>query len=388
MTKIQKLLLSFLTIIACVLLAWIFYEGVALYRDWTREPLGATLNYPTLAVAEEAIQETPSAEPKATRVFTPIVVEGTRTPVSPASLCANLPPMMILGIGSDARSDEYLYGRADVIRAIRVDFDAQTVTVLAFPRDLWVEIPEIEDDLGTAYQKLNTAYIFGNPGLGFWDHPSEGPGLLALTLERNFGLKSDHYLAVSMDVFVEAIDALGGLDFYFPDGVDGRSSYDQSARLVFPAGENHLNGEQVLTFARMRNVSTFARSSHQNVVICALEEKIKSPEIIPRIPALISAFTDNIQTDLTPQQISQLACLGTQMPRSNIIFASFPEGIFTGTAVYDPVLGDNTFIWDADFEELRTYIQDFEEGIWSQATQEDSSSPSAPTDGGASSRCE
>ncbi|HIE24418.1 MAG TPA: LytR family transcriptional regulator [Anaerolineales bacterium] len=410
MQKSQKTFLGILALIALALVSLIFYEGTKVYRYWSQKPLGAVLEYPTLASSMGArdnatvVSALQTIFPAGTLVPSATVdIESTKMPFSTeisrtetlmpsqtlsASICGNLPPMMLLGIGSDARSDAYLYGRADVIRAIRIDFQAETVTILAFPRDLWVDIPEISDNLGSSYQKLNTAYIYGNPGLGYWDHPSEGPGLLARTLERNFGLRADHYLAISMDVFVDAIDALGGLDFYFPNGVDGRSSYDQSERLVFPAGENHLNGEQVLTFARMRNISTFTRSNHQNVVMCTLEEKIKSPAIIPKIPALISAFTDNIQTDLTPEQITQLACLGTQMPRSNIIFASFPKGTFGDSYVYDPILGANTFTYSSDYDVLRSYVAQFEAGTWPSVDSEISSSNVNGEGRGMGSRCE
>ena len=386
MKKSQKILLGILAMIACVLFMGIFYEGVEAYRDWTRKPLGPVLDYPT-ALAESSSQTASPAVERATPSLAPLMDSNTATPASAYSACADLPPMMILGIGSDARSDDYRYGRADVIRAIRVDFQNQKVTVLAFPRDLWVEIPEIEDELGTNHQKLNTAYFFGNPGLHYWDHPSEGPGLLALTLERNFGLKFDHYLALSMDVFVDVVDALGGLDFYFPEEIDGRSSYDRSARLVFPAGDQHLNGEQSLTLARIRNISTFVRTNHQNLVMCTLQEKIKSPETITQIPALIDAFKDNVQTDLTPMQISQLACLGTQMQKSNIVFASFPRDMFSTSTTYDPVLGAYTFVWESDFDALRAYAIQFQAGTWPSAST--SPLPSANSaDEGASSSCE
>jgi LCP family protein required for cell wall assembly len=272
--------------------------------------------------------------------------------------------MTILAIGNDSRSDDYRYGRADMIRAVRVDFKAQRVTVLAFPRDLWVKIPEVKDDLGTDRQKLNTAYTYGNPGLHFWEHPSQGPGLLARTLDLNFGLNSDHYIAVSMNVFVDVVDALGGLDITLPEAIDGRTSSDRSERLVFPAGPQHLTGEQALTLGRIRNVSTFARSSHQNQVMCALQEELEQPETILKIPAIISSFRDNIQTDLTPEQISQLACLGTGMPRSNILFVSFPRELFKPGEIYDPVLDQKVFVWDSDFDELGDYVSRFEAGTW------------------------
>jgi LCP family protein required for cell wall assembly len=265
--------------------------------------------------------------------------------------------MTILAIGTDVRPGESRHGLSDLMRAVRVDFQRQRVTTLEFPRDLWVKIPGIEQNLKTDRQKLNTAYAYGSP--------EHGPGLLARTLDLNFGLRVDHYLVANMNLFAEVVDALGGLNVTIPaGGIDGRTSTDRSARLVFPEGPQHLNGEQALTLARMRNVSVFARAEHQNMIMCALRKKIESPETVLRLPAIINSFMDNIQTDLTPEQISQLACLGTQMPRSNILFASFPRELFKSAEVYDPVLEQNVFIWDADFDRLRRYVSDFQTGTW------------------------
>jgi LCP family protein required for cell wall assembly len=247
------------------------------------------------------------------------------------------------------------------MRAVRVDFRGQRVTTLEFPRDLWVKIPDIEQNLKTDQQKLNTAYAYGSPDYG--------PSLLARTLDLNFGLKADHYIVANMDVFVEVVDALGALDVVIPTGgIDGRTSSDRSARLVFPEGPQHLNGEQALTLARMRKVSVFERAEHQNMVLCALRKRIESPETILRLPAIIDSFLDNIQTDLTPEQIRQLACLGTQMPRSNIVFASFPRQLFKSAEVYDPVLEQKVFIWQADFGRLRDYVSEFQAGTWPSAS--------------------
>ncbi len=132
----------------------------------------------------------------------------------------------------------------------------------------------------------------------------------------------------------------------------------------FPKDPQHLNGDQALTLARLRNVSVFERANNQNMVMCALRKKIESPETILRLPSIINSFMKNIQTDLTPEQISQLACLGTQMPRSNILFASFPLDLFRSKEVYDPVLKQDVFIWDTDFRILRNYVSQFQAGTW------------------------
>jgi LCP family protein required for cell wall assembly len=376
-TGTQKITLGVLSAIACSIWLVLLYIASQAYQAWSQQPLGPTLAYPTQLQLPATWTASPAASPAAvlpTITLAPTLTFETETPASPFLACNDLTTMTVLVIGTDVRPGEHRYGLTDVMRAIRVDFRQQRVTALEFPRDLWVKIPGIEDYLKTDRQKLNTAYAYGSP--------EHGPSLLARTLNLNFGLNIDHYMVANMNVFAEVVDALGGLDVTIPaGGIDGRTTTDRSARLVFPAGPQHLTGEQALTLARMRNISVFARAEHQNMVMCALRKKIENPETILRLPAIINSFMKNIQTDLTPEQISQLACLGTQMPRNNIVFASFPRELFKSAEVYDLVLKQDVFIWEANFDTLRGYISEFQAGNWP------SSSPSA-THEPETSRCE
>jgi LCP family protein required for cell wall assembly len=366
MTRTQRTTLGVLSAITCSLVLVILYNGSQAYQTWSRQPLGPTLAYPT----EWELPATWTASPAASQpnLTLATIASETATPDSPFLACSDLPTMTVLAIGTDLRPGEKRYGLTDVIRAVRVDFRKQRVTTLEFPRDLWVEIPGIEQNLNTDHQKLNTAYAYGQP--------EYGPSLLARTLDLNFGLKTDHYIVANMNVFTEVVDALGGLDVTIPKGgIDGRTSTDRSARLVFPEGPQHLSGEQALILARMRNVSVFERANNQNMVMCALRKEIESPETILRLPAIINSFMDNIQTDLTPEQISQLACLGTQMPRSNISFASFPLELFQPAEAYDPVLDQDVFIWKADFGTLHSYVSEFQAGTWPSTSTSSSGTP-------------
>ncbi len=359
----HRTILAILSALACSMAAiGIYYAGGA-YRAWSQKPLGPVLESPTFASLQ--LPATWTVTPFSTGTLAPTLDFSTSTPaLSGLPPCYGLPSMTILAIGTDERSDQYRYGRADVIRVVRVNYTTQRVSVLEFPRDLWVQIPEIYDNTGQDHDKLNTAYFYGNPGLHFWDHPSQGPGLLARTLELNFGVKVDHYIAVSMDVFVNLVDALGGIDVTLAEEVDGRTGSDRSARLYFPAGNQHLSGEQALTLGRIRNVSVFSRAAHQNLVMCAVRKKMESPMALAQMPQIISSFKDHIQTDLTPEQISQLACLGTSIPRSSILFASFPRELFIPSEIYHPALKQKVFIWDADFNELSSYVEQFNADSW------------------------
>jgi len=277
--------------------------------------------------------------------------------------------MNILTIGTDARGNNYTYGLADVIRLVRVDFVNPKVTVLEMPRDLWVEIPDIADNLnGQDHEKLNQAYLYGNPGFGYTDDPAQGPGLLARTLVLNFGTQIDHYAAVNMRTFEKIINAVGGIDVTLPETVDGRTATDTNKRLLFPSGTHHLDGTRALTLARIRIEGGFARAENQNRVLCALRDKLTSPTVITKIPDLIRSFQGAIQTDLSPEQLGQLACIGTQIQSGNIVFATFPSELFKQTRQFDPVFKKNIFVWDVDFQVLRDYISEFNDGTWPSET--------------------
>jgi LCP family protein required for cell wall assembly len=365
MTRTQKTILTFLAILASILLALVGYLGYQAYTTLWQAPLGPAIAMststwslpPTWTAAPAGLSSNLSLNPT-------ITLAPTGTPAE-ATYCSGPPVMTLLAVGTDARSNSYNYGLADVIRIVRVDFVNAKVTILEFPRDLWVEIPDIADNInGQDHEKLNQAYLYGNPGFGYYDGPGEGPGLLARTLELNFGVTTDRSVAVNMRTFEKIVDAVGGITVDLPNGLDGRTAEDRSARLVFPPGQQTLNGEKALTLARIRNNGVFERVNHQNTVMCALQDKLTSPSVIVRIPALVNSFKGAVQTDLTPEQLTQLACIGTKIKGEDITFASFPEEIFTGTRVFDPVFHGRVFIWDVDFDLLRDYVNRFNAGTW------------------------
>ncbi len=368
MTIFQKIILAFLSVIALALFGLVFF----LYSGAWQRPLGPALQLSTATPLGLPATWTP--DPNATRPALPTLMPAPVSAVSPAptanlnaavGLCGAPAVMNILAIGTDARADSYNYGLADVIRLVRIDFVNPEVTVLEFPRDLWVEIPDIADNIkGQDHEKLNQAYLYGNPGFGYTNDPAQGPGLLARTLTLNFGTNIDHYAAVNMKTFVKLVNSLDGIDVTLPEAVDGRTAEDTNKRLFFPAGTHHLDGTRALTLARIRIEGTFVRADNQNRVLCALRDKLITPDTITKIPKLIQSFQGAIQTDMSPQQLGQLACIGTQIHSSNIVFATFPENLFKQSRILDPVFDKRVFIWDVDFNILRDYVEQFNEGTW------------------------
>jgi len=73
-------------------------------------------------------------------------------------LCRGSGVIHVLVLGTDNKTRAYQYGLADSIMVFRIDFDAPEVTVMSLPRDLWVQVPGIKDELGIDHVKLNMAY--------------------------------------------------------------------------------------------------------------------------------------------------------------------------------------------------------------------------------------
>ncbi|MBT6062785.1 MAG: LCP family protein [Anaerolineae bacterium] len=301
----------------------------------------------------------------------------TETPTPVSALCGGPDQMNILAIGSDQRGDLYNYGLGDVIRLVHVDFVKPQVMIMSLPRDLYVEIPGISDHYGITHGKLNQSYLYGNPGFGYYDGADIGPGLMARTLNHNFGAQPDNYIAVNMQTFIKIVNAVDGISVDLPITIDGRAA-DQAGRsdLIFYAGSHNLNGKQALQLARLRPYGVFDRAKAQNEVLCGLYNKLTAPSVVGDIPGIISSFEDNVQTDLSPAQLSQLSCLGTQLKGSDIRLLNWDEGIFNGTRVDDPIIG-YTFIWDVDFNLMRNYVAAFERGEW---LGDASTAPAAPVD--------
>ena len=109
------------------------------------------------------------------------------------------------------------------------------------------------------------------------------------------------------------------------------------------------------------------------MVLCALKDKVLSPNVLPKIPQIINAFKDSVITDLSPEQLGQLACLLPHLERENLLFTGLPEEILEPSRVFNERIEDETFVMDVDPALIREYVQQFTAGTW----------PTPSEDGGA-----
>ena len=358
-----------LILLSCVLFACI------LLVNWWNQPLGQPLMIPSPTSEPTSNKAQESFDPVVTAV-PPTAEDPTSTAPTPTSTATATPeptetpddrpkPMYILAAGIDSTSPGYRSGLADVIRIVRVDFETPKVTVLTLPRDLWVELPGMTEEFEyITHGKINTAYTHGIPHLGRYGGEGGGPGLLAHTIAHNYGLVVDHYAVINMEVFVDVVDALHGIDLYLHRTWDGRADRDNPDHdaWVFEEGQHHMKGEEALRFARIRlNYSEVTRTDNQTLVMCAIKEKMTRPNIFASLPNLVNAFIGRVQTDMSPAQISRLISLLPKLGPENLHFFRFPNEMFEQGRAFDPFSNNNTFIWDIPIEDIKQFIRDFEQ---------------------------
>jgi LCP family protein required for cell wall assembly len=353
-----------LGIIIVVLIA-VNVVGWYAYFNWETPLRGEALDLPTPTEVETT--DTPEP-PKETEVVLTDTPEVTPT-IKP--VCGDDFTKTILLTGID--SEGYLFGLADSIRIVRIDFQTKKVTVLAMPRDLWVDIPGA-NRWGVYKGKLNQAYFYGTEGMGFFDGSGYGSGLLADTLQRNYGFHVDHYVSVNLYAFRQIVNALGGLDVYLP--VDVYVKVNEQPKLFLKAGNHHLNGKDAEKVVRTRiDIGDFGRIRNQTVVLRALAVKMLTPNGVKQIPDFVNRLLGFVLTDLSAADISQMACLAAQIDaREDIIFETIippEEEAEIGQWVMDEYQGYMVYALFYDPAVLTERLAEFQAGTWPPVQSEE-----------------
>ena len=187
--------------------------------------------------------------------------------------------------GSDARKGETA-SRSDVTMLARIDPDKGVVDLISVPRDTMINIE------GHGTQKINAAYAFG------------GPSEAVKTLSTFAGVPITHYVEVHFEELKDVVNELGGIQVNVPE-----SFYSDTSGISLEAGEQTLDGDQALAFARERHATRagdFSRAQAQRMIIEAIVEKVLSKSIT-EIPGTVESLARCVTTDYSVTDLVSLA---------------------------------------------------------------------------------
>jgi len=195
--------------------------------------------------------------------------------------------IVITGLDVDGTIDEE--GRSDVNMVVTVNPVTHQILLTSIPRDYEVYLQDYDSQM----DKLTHT--------GFY-----GVNTTILAEENLLGIEANYYVKVNFTTVEKFVDAVGGIDVY--------SEYSftpvKLKSWTVQEGENHMNGEQALAFARERKAFTSGdnqRVKNQQAVFEAMIEKATSSmTMVLKYDNVIADLQDYIEMSISSKELRQL----------------------------------------------------------------------------------
>jgi LCP family protein required for cell wall assembly len=266
------------------------------------------------AAADERVVESVPVMPEMTPGSNPGELAFAPPPAPYAPVNDDRTNILLLGI--DRRGEKGWGYRTDTIIIVTVDEANRTAGMLSIPRDLQVPIP------GNGEDRINTANVWGESR----NYPGGGPALLKRTLEVDFGIPIDYYVMVDFQGFEKIIDTLGGIEVDVPKELHDAKYPDPKPRdphayktIHFNPGLQQMDGVRALEYARSRmSTSDFDRAKRQQHILLAIRERALNLNLLPKLPTLAATMMDTVKTDMTLDDMLQLAGLVPHIDMGNL----------------------------------------------------------------------
>ena len=224
-------------------------------------------------------------------------------------------------------AEDQVSGSTDTIMVCTYDTVNQRIGLVSLPRDTLV------DREGWKFHKLNEVYAAGNlyPEVG-------GAPLLMDVVGEILGIPIDHYVMVDTKIFVEVVDAVGGVDFNVPVYMN-YDAPDQDLHIHYQPGMQHLTGKQALEVVRCRKNSDgpgeypnniydaypdadIGRTRTQQEMVKTIARKVLSnPQ---KMNSYIEIFSRCVKTDLELGNLLWFGPLALQFDFGDLETATLP----------------------------------------------------------------
>jgi len=269
---------------------------------------------------------------------------GDRSSIREGMVSPTKDNISILFLGVDDRSGD-LSGRTDANILATFNEEEGSVKMISIPRDSLVNIP------GRGNDKINHAHAFG------------GIDMTIDTVEELLNIPVDYFVTINFDAFMEIVDTLGGVDVDVPFTFSEMDSLDDADAITLEEGEQTLNGEEALAYARMRKVDPrgdLGRGDRQQELLESMLRKGMSFNSISRFGDMIGSLENHMKTNLSFSNI--IGMHGYALELSEIDSLSFEGEDATINGIYYYKLLDESV--EAISHELRIHLnlEDSSEG--------------------------
>ena len=192
--------------------------------------------------------------------------------------------------GLDTDGDISTTSRSDVNMIATVNPKTKTVLLTSIPRDYYVEVSGSDGQS----DKLTHTGLYG-------------AGTTVETVENMMGIDMNYYVKVNYATVKALIDAIDGItvnsDYSF-------TTHGMDVSMDFVEGENYLDGEAALAFARERYSfpdGDFQRNKNQQAVLKgALKKVTTSSTLLTKYTSILNSVEDYLEMNFSPKEIKSL----------------------------------------------------------------------------------
>ena len=229
-------------------------------------------------------------------------------------------------------------GNTDTMLLASYDVTNQKATVMSIPRDTMVNIPY---DI----KRINAVYNYGGGG-------DEGIQYLYKEISQLVGFEPDYQVIVEWEAVGEIVDAMGGVWFDVPRNMNYDDPY-QDLHIHQEKGYRLLSGDDAMQVLRYRHDNDMSygypdgdlgRIKTQQAFLSAMVEQLLKLGNITKINEFIQVFQNNVETDLSFQNIlwfAQQAILGG-LSMENVEFVTMPN--------------KNVSAWSRTYQNYQSYV--------------------------------
>ncbi len=267
----------------------------------------------------------------------------------------------------------------DTIMVGQLDTVNHTLNVVSIPRDTLTNLKHEVKKANSAYHYA--AYYSGIQSSSYYGcDPIE---TMREELIKSFlGFDVDGYILVNMEAAAKVVDAIGGVEFDVPPGMD----YDdptQDLHIHIPEGRQTLTGEQFVQLMRFRSGyagGDIQRIDMQHELLMAVASQMISLKNIPNLSEVISIVSSNMQTSLSSENMIYYAKEFLKLNSENINFYTMPGNtngsvfgssyVFCDIDAWLKMVNDYLNPWETEVTTQNVNIVTYENGNFYSTTGE------------------